>query len=211
MDVFNQFSQYKIIPVIVIEDVDNAPVLGSALLKGGLPLAEVTFRTACAAEVINLLSKEFPEMLIGAGTVLSVEQSNNAVNSGAIFIVSPGFNRNLVDYCLNQDIPVSPGIMTPTDLQAAYEMGLDIVKFFPAEKAGGIAYLKSISAPFHQFKFIPTGGINQNNLIDYLSLKNVIACGGSWLAPKKLISDKKFDKIIHLTKNAMELVKSMDS
>lgn len=211
MNVFNQFLQYKIIPVIVIEDVDNAKGLGSALLNGGLRVAEITFRTSCAPEVISLFSKNFPEMLIGAGTVLSVEQAHKAIDAGARFIVSPGLSRSLIDYCLNLDIPVFPGIMTPTDLQAAYESGLDIVKYFPAETAGGITYLKSISAPFHQFKFIPTGGINQNNLKDYLNLKNVIACGGSWLAPKKLISQKKFDEIMNLTKSAMELVKSIDS
>jgi 2-dehydro-3-deoxyphosphogluconate aldolase/(4S)-4-hydroxy-2-oxoglutarate aldolase len=186
MDVFNRFSHYKIIPVIVIEDVDGAQGLGSALLRGGLRLVEITFRTSCAAEVIHLLSRDFPDMLIGAGTVLSVEQAKNAIDSGARFIVSPGLNRSLVEYCLSLNIPVIPGIITPTDLQAAYDMGLDVVKFFPAETAGGIAYLKSIAEPFHQFKFIPTGGINQNNLIDYLHVKNVIACGGSWLAPKKL-------------------------
>lgn len=208
MDIYDQFSQYKIIPVIVMEDVNSAPGLGSALLKGGLPLAEITFRTPCAAEVINLFSKGFPEILVGAGTVLSVEQAKNAINSGAGFIVSPGLSINVIDYCLDQDIPVFPGIMTPSELQAAHELGLDVVKFFPAEAAGGIPYLKSVSAPFHQFRFIPTGGINRNNLINYLNLKNVIACGGSWIVPKKLISEKKFNEIEYRIKNAMELVKN---
>ncbi|HAJ32700.1 MAG TPA: 2-dehydro-3-deoxyphosphogluconate aldolase [Candidatus Atribacteria bacterium] len=192
-----------IIPVVKIKKAEDALPLGRALLDGDLPVAEITFRTSAAEESIKILTKELPNLLVGAGTVLTVEQAKKAVSAGAKFIVSPGFNPKVVDYCLENNIPVTPGINNPTQIEMALERGIEVVKFFPAEASGGLSLLKSMSAPFTGIKFIPTGGINQNNLCSYLSCNKVHACGGSWMVKFELISSGNFAEITRLTKEAI--------
>jgi len=195
-----------IVPVVKIEKAEDALPLGRALLEGGLPLAEITFRTSAAEESIKILTKELPELLVGAGTVLTVEQAKKAVSAGAKFIVSPGFNPKVVDYCIENNVPVTPGINNPTQIEMALERGIEIAKFFPAEASGGLPLLKSMSAPYTNIKFIPTGGINQNNLCSYLSNNKVLACGGSWMVNADLISSGNFAEITKLTKEAVSIM-----
>jgi 2-dehydro-3-deoxyphosphogluconate aldolase/(4S)-4-hydroxy-2-oxoglutarate aldolase len=202
-DVLNKIYEFGLVPVVKIEKADNALPLGNALIRGGLPVAEITFRTAAAEESIKTLTRELPELLIGAGTVLTVDQVKMAVDAGAKFIVSPGFNPKVVDYCLANGIPVTPGLNTPTVLEMALERGLEVVKFFPAESSGGVKFLKDMAAPYSGIKFIPTGGINTDNLNTYLSYNRVHACGGSWMVKDDLISSGKFDEIARLTKEAV--------
>ena len=173
-ELIKKISSYGIVPVIKINDVEKAIPLAKALVEGGLPLAEITFRTEEAEESIKRIVKAYPEMLVGAGTVLSVEQVDKAVNAGAKFIVSPGFNPKIVSYCITNKITVIPGASTPSDMEVALEMGLEVVKFFPAEQSGGVEYLKAVGGPYTTLKFIPTGGINAKNLNTYLSQKNEI-------------------------------------
>ena len=207
MNCIDIISQHKLVPLTAIKNIEDTVNLGKALLEGGLPIVEVPFRTEHVAEAITILSREFTSMLVGAGTVLTVEQVKRAVDSGAKFIVSPGLNKDVVLYCLKNSISVVPGAMTPTELQLVIELGLEVIKFFPAQQAGGVKYLKAISGPFPQLKFIPTGGINQDNCMEYMALKNVIACGGSWFASAKMIAENQFDEITSITKNAVELVR----
>lgn len=202
-DVLKAIGDYGIVPVIKIDDVKNALPLAHALSDGGLPVAEVTFRTDAAEESIKAISNELPEMLVGAGTVLTTEQVDRAVNAGAKFIVSPGLNPKVVEYCVKKNIPVTPGCANPSDVEQAIELGLDVVKFFPAEAAGGIKMIKAMSAPYTKMKFMPTGGINAGNLNDYLSFGKILACGGSWMVSDKLINAQKFDEITALTKEAV--------
>lgn len=199
-----KITNYGIVPVIKIYNGETAIPLSEALIDAGLPIAEVTFRTAQAEESIKRISRAYPEMLVGAGTVLSVEQVDKAVNAGAKFIVTPGFNRTVVSYCVSKGITVIPGTSTPSDMEAALEMGLEVVKFFPAEQSGGVEYLKAVSGPYTTLKFIPTGGINAKNLNNYLSQKNVAACGGSWMVKSELIDEGNFDEIKKLTKEAIQ-------
>lgn len=203
--IFEQISRIKVIPVIVIEDAMDAVPLAQALCAGGLPCGEVTFRTDAAVEGIRKIHEKFPQMLIGAGTVLTKTQVDQAMDAGASFIVSPGFDPEVVDYCISQNIPVIPGCMTPTEITMAVKVGLSVVKFFPAQPAGGIAMLKALAAPYPQLKFMPTGGIGPQNLKDYLSFSKVIACGGSWMVKESLVKSGDFDKICELTKNAVAL------
>ncbi len=205
-DLLEKLGQLGVVPVVKIERAEDAVALGRALLAGGLPCAEITFRTAAAEEAIRRISSSLPEIIVGAGTVLTVDQANKAVSAGARFIVAPGFNQKVVDWCLQNEIPVTPGVMTPTEIDMALDRGLNILKFFPAEAIGGIAMLKAISAPYGGVKFIPTGGINRNNLADYLALPSVHCCGGSWLVRANLISAGKFDEITKLTRDAMSVV-----
>ena len=209
MNCIEIISKHKLVPMTSIKNKEDTVNLGKALLEGGLEIVEVPFRTEVAAEAINILSKEFSSMLIGAGTVLTIEQVKKAVDSGAKFIVSPGLNKDVVLYCLKNSISVVPGALTPTELQLAIELELEVIKFFPAQQAGGVKYLKAISGPFPQLKFIPTGGINQDNFMDYMTLKNVIACGGSWMATAEMIAEKRFDEITSTTRNAVEQVKGL--
>jgi 2-dehydro-3-deoxyphosphogluconate aldolase/(4S)-4-hydroxy-2-oxoglutarate aldolase len=202
---FQKVLNLRIIPVVAIHDAQNANPLADALIEGGLPSAEITFRTEAALDAISCMAKR-GDMLVGAGTVLKVEQARRAVDSGACFIVSPGFNPKVVQYCVENHIPVTPGTSTPTDIERAIDFGLDVVKFFPAEAFGGVKTLKAISAPFGMMRFIPTGGIGPHNLIAYLSLPNIPACGGSWMVKSDLISKRKFTEIIQLTHEAMDLV-----
>jgi len=204
----NQIKNLRIIPVVVIDDASKAGPLAEAFLAGGLPCAEVTFRTAAAAEAIKKLS-QFKDLLLGAGTVLKVDQVKSAVDSGATFIITPGFNPKVVGYCVNHKIPIFPGICTPTDIEMGLEFGLEIFKFFPSEAYGGIKMLKAISGPYGMVRYIPTGGINEKNIADYLSFNKVIACGGSWMAPRELIAEGRFGEITRLVSEAVRTVKSI--
>lgn len=206
-DLKKRFEEIGIIPVVVLEDAKDAHALGEALMKGGLPAAEVTFRTEAAEEVIRILSKDFPDMLVGAGTVLTCEQADRAVAAGAKFIVAPGFNPTVVKHCLEKGYPVTPGVQTPGEMEQAMELGLDFVKFFPAEPAGGLPMIKAVAAPYSKLRFMPTGGINKENVKDYLEYKKIVACGGTWMVKGDLIASGDFAKIEELTHEAAEIVK----
>lgn len=205
MNIFERIENTGIIPVIKISDPATAVPLAQALIKGGLPAAEITFRTPCAAEAISLITHRYPDMLVGAGTVLTVDQAKRAAQAGAAFIVSPGLNPDVVKWCISAGVPVIPGCATPSDIEAAIGLGLDTVKFFPAEAAGGIEMIKALSAPYN-IKFMPTGGINEKNLNAYLSHKRVIACGGSFMVTPELIEEGKFEEISALTRKAVMLM-----
>lgn len=202
-EVLNRIGKMGIVPVIKLDDAKDAVPLAKALCDGGLPCAEVTFRTAAAEESIRLMKQAFPGMLIGAGTVLTTEQVDLAVKAGAVFIVSPGLNPKVVRYCVERNIPVTPGCSNPSDIEAALELGLEVVKFFPAEAAGGLVMIKAMSAPYVTMKFLPTGGINAKNLTSYLDFPKVLACGGSWMVSDDLVKAGEFDKITALTKEAV--------
>ncbi len=203
MDVLDQISYIGIVPVIALDDAADAEPLAKALCSGGLPCAEVTFRTAAAEDSIRIMSEKFPDMLVGAGTVLTTEQADRAAAAGAKFIVSPGLNPKVVAHCIEKGIPVVPGCSNPSDIEQALEMGLTTVKFFPAEAAGGLPMIKAMSAPYTSVRFMPTGGINADNLNDYLSFGKIIACGGSWMVKKDLVAAGDFAKITALTKEAV--------
>ena len=194
-----QFYDYGVVPVVVLENAKDALPLAKALTEGGLPCAEVTFRTDAAEESIRLICREYPDMLVGAGTVLTTGQVDRAVAAGAKFIVSPGFDPEVVDYCLEKDIPVFPGCVTPSEVAQAAKRGMKVVKFFPAEQAGGIAMIKAMAAPYTTMRFMPTGGISAKNLKDYLS----------WMVKGDLVKNREFDKIRELTKEAVELAASL--
>lgn len=200
-----QFYDYAVVPVVVLDDAEDAAPLAEALVKGGLPCAEVTFRTEAAEESIRIMSEKYPEMLVGAGTVLTTEQVDRAVAAGAKFIVSPGFDPEIVDYCMEKNIPVFPGCVSPSEVAQAVKCGLKVVKFFPAEQAGGLAMLKAMAAPYTMLKFMPTGGINTKNLKEYLGFSKILCCGGSWMVKGDMIKNKEFDKITEMTKEAVEL------
>ena len=204
--IIDKISTMGVVPVVAIENASDAVGLGDALIEGGLPCAEITFRTAAAASAIRTLSNSHPGILVGAGTILTKSDAETAVDAGASFVVTPGFDGDLVDWCLGQRIPVIPGVMTPTDINAAINRKLNVLKFFPAEGAGGIKTLKAISGPYGNIKFVPTGGITLGNLEEYLSLPNVVACGGSWLVKKDQISSGEFDAIESLVREAVQLV-----
>lgn len=201
-----KIGELGIVPVVKIEKAEDALPLGRALIDGDLPIAEITFRTSAAEESIKTLTGELPNLLVGAGTVLTVEQVKKAVSAGAQFIVSPGFNPRVVDYCIENSIPVTPGINNPTQIEMALERGIEVVKFFPAEASGGLPLFESMSAPYSGIKFIPTGGISLNNLTSYLSNQKVHACGGSWMVKDNLISSGNFKEITRLTKEAVAVM-----
>lgn len=208
-EVLQQLGQIGIIPVVVIEDADTAVPLGQALLDGGLPCAEITFRTAAAAEAIQKMSATYPDMLVGAGTVLTVAQAQQAQTAGARFIVTPGFDASVVAWCLANDMPITPGVMTPTDINQAIAKGLTTLKFFPAEAAGGVKALQAIGGPYVGIKFIPTGGITAENLVDYLQLPMVLACGGSFMVQKAWLANGQFATITQVTQTAVHIVRSV--
>lgn len=210
-EILSKISGYGLIPVIKIDRVDDAVPLCRALIEGGLPVAEITFRTEAAEESIKCISKANLNILLGAGTILNVDQVKRAVDAGASYLISPGFNRQVVEYCIKNDITITPGAITPTEVQYLIEYALEVAKFFPAEQAGGLAMIKALSAPFPQMRFIPTGGINAKNLLDYLAFKNVIACGGSWMVPDDLIVSGHFDQIRTLVEEAVALVESSNN
>ena len=208
MEVIKKLEQLKIIPVAVIDDLADAIPLGKALLDAGLPVVEVTFRTEAAAESISFLRKEFPDMLVGAGTVLKIEQVKAAVEVGSEFIVTPGFNPTVVDYCVDNKIPIVPGLNAPSFIEWGLERGLNHFKFYPADISGGAKMLRLLKGPYPTVKFMPTGGVDNQTLIEYLKLDNVFACGGSWIVKKDLINGKKFTEITKMTREAVSLVKS---
>ena len=208
-EVLNKLHELGIVPVVVIDDAKDAVPLAKALIEGGLPCAEVTFRTAAAADAIKAIADNFPDMLVGAGTVLTTEQVDKAVAAGAKFIVSPGTNPKVVKYCVEKNIPITPGTCNPSDVEQALECGVNIVKFFPAEPAGGLKYIKAIAAPYVDVKFMPTGGINANNVRDYLAYNKIWACGGSWMVKGDLIKAGDFGKIKELTAEAVQIVKEV--
>ena len=207
--IFEQFAKIGIIPVVVLDDPKDAAPLAKALCENGLPCAEVTFRTAAAEESIRIMAREFPNMLVGAGTVLTTDQVDRAVNAGAKFIVSPGLNPKIVQYCLDKSVPITPGTQTPSEMEQALELGLKVVKFFPAEPAGGLNMIKAVAAPYVDLKFMPTGGINAKNVRDYLGYNKIIACGGSWMVKKDLIAAGEWDKIGTMVREAADIVKEL--
>ena len=189
------FAELKVVPVVVLDDAKDAEPLAKALVEGGLPCAEVTFRTEEAAESIRIMTEVYPDMLVGAGTVLTTEQVDKAVEFGAKFIVSPGFDPEIVDYCIEKNIPVFPGCISPSEVAQAVKRGLKVVKFFPAEQSGGLAMIKAMAAPYNMLKFMPTGGINTKNLKDYLACDKILCCGGSWMVKGDMIKAGEFEKI----------------
>ncbi|MBO5009827.1 MAG: bifunctional 4-hydroxy-2-oxoglutarate aldolase/2-dehydro-3-deoxy-phosphogluconate aldolase [Clostridia bacterium] len=203
-DMMKELYSIGLIPVIKIENPDDAVPLAKALIDGGLPAAEITFRTACAAEAIKNITEAYPEMLVGAGTVLTCEQVDAAIAAGSKFIVSPGLNPKVVSYCLSKGVPMLPGCSNPSDVEVALELGLKTVKFFPAEAVGGLKMLKAMAAPYGQLTFMPTGGINADNLLDYLKFNKIVACGGSFMVKDELVKEKKWDEITALTKDAVK-------
>lgn len=196
-----------IVPVVVLNNVEDAVPLARALLKGGICFMEITFRTECAAECISVISKEVPEVIVGAGTILNVEQAKTAVECGAKFIVSPGIDEETVRWAIENNIPVIPGAVTPTEIMKAISLGLKTVKFFPADVYGGIKAIKALSAPFGQVKFLPTGGVSEANLADFIGNKSVCAVGGSWVCKKDYVLDHDWDKITALAANAVKIIK----
>ena len=202
--ILEQFGRLGIIPVVKIDRAEDAEPLAKALIEGGLPVAEVTFRTAAAADAIAAMTKAYPDMLVGAGTVLTTAQVDAAVAAGAKFIVSPGFNPKVVGYCVENKIPITPGVSSPSEIEQALEFGLEVVKFFPAEASGGLAKIKAMAAPYGNIRFMPTGGINPDNLNSYLQFDKVLACGGSWRVPGDLINAGDFAKIRELTSEAVK-------
>ena len=204
--IFHKIKKTGIVPVVKLEDAKDAVALAKALIDGGLPCAEITYRTAAAEESILNIVKAYPDMLVGAGTVLTLDQLEKAISAGAKFIVSPGFNPEIVKACIEKGVPVYPGCSSPTDIEAALALGLKTVKFFPAENIGGIAAIKAMSGPYGDLTFIPTGGINANNINEYLNFPKVIACGGSWMVDPKLIESGDFAAITKLTREAVNLM-----
>ena len=205
-EILKRIQKVGIVPVVVLEDAKDAAPLAKALIEGGLPCAEVTFRTACAEECIKIMHEEYPELLLGAGTVLTIEQVDRAVAAGAEFIVSPGFDPEVVDYCISKNILVLPGCITPSELAQAVKRGLKIVKFFPAEQFGGLSTIKALAAPYVGLQFMPTGGVSAKNVREYLGYNRIVACGGSWMVKGDLVKAGDFAKIVELTKEAADIV-----
>lgn len=202
-EVLQRIYETGIVPVIAIDDAAKAVPLAKALVKGGLPAAEVTFRTAAAEEAIKRIVAEVPEMLVGAGTVLTKEQADRAIAAGVKFIVSPGFNPEITKYVIDKGMLMMPGTATPGEMEQAMSMGLDVVKFFPAEQNGGVAKLKAVAGPYSNLRWMPTGGVNSKNLLDYLGFNKIIACGGTWMVKKDLIEAENWDEITRLTREAV--------
>jgi len=205
-NILEKIKEIGIVPVIAMSDVDKAVPLAKALAAGGIPCAEVTFRTAEGEECIRRMAAEVPEVLVGAGTVLTREQVDKAVAAGAKFAVSPGFNSKVVAYCAEKGVVMLPGCSNPSDMEAALELGLDTVKFFPAQQAGGLAYIKACAAPYTKLSFMPTGGISAGNLAEYIAFNKIIACGGSWMVTKELIESGNFEEITRLCREAVQIV-----
>jgi 2-dehydro-3-deoxyphosphogluconate aldolase/(4S)-4-hydroxy-2-oxoglutarate aldolase len=203
---FRRLYKAGIVPVIELDDVDQSEKLADALNFGGLKFAEVTFRTDAAGEVMQRMLKRQPDMMVGAGTVVTKEQVNEAIDQGAKFIVTPGLNPDVVKYCIDRKIPIIPGTQTPSEMEQAMSFGLTVVKFFPAEAAGGLKMLQAVAAPYKKLYFMPTGGLNSENVIDYLKYDRIVACGGSWIASKELLKDENFDEIRKRAEMASELV-----
>ena len=210
MDMLEKLSRAGIVPVIKVEDANDAVPLCKALANGGLPVAEITFRSAAAEEAIRRVHEELPDVMLGAGTVLTADQVDRAVAAGAAYIVSPGLNPDVVKHCLNRGIPVVPGCANPSDIEVALSLGLQTVKFFPAEALGGLNLIKAMSAPYGNVRFLPTGGVSEANLLDYLSFSKIVACGGSWMVDQKAIAAKDWKKIETLTRSAVTLMLGLE-
>lgn len=210
MDILEKLSLAGLVPVIKIDDPEDAVPLCKALADGGLPVAEITFRTAAAEESIRRVHEELPNVILCAGTVLTTDQVDRAVNAGAAAIVSPGLNPEVVKYCLSRNIPVCPGTANPSDIEVALSLGLKAVKVFPAEAIGGIKLIKSMAAPYVGMKFMPTGGINEKNMLDYLSFDKILCCGGSWMVPGDAVKNKDWNRITELTRSAVNLMLGLE-
>lgn len=211
MTFFEKVYNTGIVPVVVLNNADDAVPLAKALLNGGIDFMEITFRTECAADSIAVIAKEVPEMTVGAGTVINIEQAERAVQNGAKFIVSPGLDERIVNWAMGNDVPVIPGCVTPTEIMKAISLGLNVVKFFPADVFGGIKAIKALSAPFGQVKFLPTGGVSEANLKDFIGNKSVAAIGGSWVCKKDDIENHDWDKITALAAEAVKIIKETRS
>lgn len=207
VDFMQQVADTKVVPVVVLNRVEDAKPLGEALCAGGLPVAEVTFRTEAAEESIRIMKKEFPEMLVGAGTIVNVEQAKRALDAGSTFLVSPGFSAKVTEFAIDNNVPIFPGCCTPTEIMMAMDYGLKVVKFFPAKQFGGLDTIKALAAPFPSMKFMPTGGISAANIREFLAFDKIIACGGSWMVNGALVKEGNFAEITRLTKEAVDLVK----
>ncbi|MGF1722963.1 bifunctional 4-hydroxy-2-oxoglutarate aldolase/2-dehydro-3-deoxy-phosphogluconate aldolase [Vibrio kyushuensis] len=200
-----QLANLKVIPVIAINKVEDAIPLGRALVENGMPCAEITLRTECAIDAIRAMRKEFPDMLIGSGTVLTNEQVDASIEAGVDFIVSPGFNPRTVQYCLDKGVAIVPGVNNPSLVEQAMEMGLRTLKFFPAEPSGGVGMLKALTAVY-PVNFMPTGGVSLKNVDEYLSIPSVLACGGTWMVPTKLMDEGKWEELGELVRDAVKHV-----
>lgn len=209
-DVLNQLATHRIVPICSLPDASCASAVGDALLAGGLPVAEVTFRTAAAEEAIRTLSAR-GDLLVGAGTVLTVEQADRAIDAGAQFVVAPGLNPKVVTHCLDRGVCMAPGVATPTDIERALELGLEVLKYFPAGAFGGIATIKAVSAPYGSVRFIPTGGVSAANLAEYLAFPKVLACGGSWIVRKEFLQEGDYDEITRRAREAVDIAKATQS
>ncbi|MCQ2467278.1 MAG: bifunctional 4-hydroxy-2-oxoglutarate aldolase/2-dehydro-3-deoxy-phosphogluconate aldolase [Clostridia bacterium] len=209
MSITEQIMEAGIVPVVVLDKASDAIPLANALLAGGVKFMEITLRTSCALEAIELVSKNVPDMIVGAGTVINVEQAKAAVNSGAKFIVSPGLSVDTVKWCNDNGVTCCPGCVTPTEIMTAMSLGLKVVKFFPANVYGGIKAIKALSAPFGDVKFLPTGGVSADNMKEFLEVKSVAAVGGSWICTKADVNNGEFDKITKLSKEATDIIKSI--
>lgn len=209
MNLIKRFEKCGIIPVVALDRIEDALPLAKALIDGGIDVCEITFRTDCAEEAMELISREYPEMLVGAGTVLNEEQVVKAYEAGAKFIVSPGFNKEVVEKTKELGMLSLPGAVTPTEITALINEGLDVVKFFPAGNYGGLKTLKSLAGPFNKIKFMPTGGVGIDNLEEFLNFDKIIAVGGSWICKNELITEGKFDEITRLCKEAKEVHKKV--
>ena len=208
-EMMKKLQKLGIVPVVVLNDAKDALPLAERLVNGGLPCAEVTFRTAAAEESIRQMAKAYPDMIIGAGTVLTCEQADRAIDAGAKFIVSPGFNPKVTEYVLKRGVPMTPGVCTPTEIEAALQFDLDVLKFFPAEPSGGLKMIKALCAPYVGLNFMPTGGINADNVRDYLKYDRIVACGGSWMVSSSLVKEGKFDEIENMVREAAAIVKEI--
>ena len=209
MDIIERIKQIGIIPVVSISNLEHALLLAEALLEGDLPCAEITFRTAAAAAAITQIKQRFPEILLGAGTVLSPAQAQIALDAGAEFLVSPGTNPAVVDFSIAKNMTIFPGVCTPTEIEMNLAKGLSVMKFFPAEPAGGVKFLNAICAPYKDVRFIPTGGIDTKNIGDYLALPQVVACGGSWMVKPELMKENNFAEVKRLSVEAVKLVENL--
>jgi 2-dehydro-3-deoxyphosphogluconate aldolase / (4S)-4-hydroxy-2-oxoglutarate aldolase len=207
--IFDQFYKIGVIPVLEIDSAQHAKLLAEALLAGGLPIAEITLRTEAALESIRVIAREVPDVIVGAGTVINREQAEAARDAGAQFLVTPGMVEQVVIWAQENQIPILPGAVTPTEMIRGINLGVNILKFFPSEAVGGLKAMKAMSDPFPQLRFIPTGGVNLKNLVDYLQMEKIHAVGGSWMAKRGMIADGKFDEITRRAKEASDLVKQI--